>query len=43
MDYFMLIPGLNGGSLNLQHKGWFEITGVDLDMEKSCRAATSRP
>ena len=34
MDYFMLIPGLNGGSLNLQHKGWFEITGVDLDMEK---------
>jgi VCBS repeat-containing protein len=34
IDYFMLIPGLNGGSLDLQHKGWFEITGVDLDMEK---------
>jgi type VI protein secretion system component Hcp len=34
VDYFMLIPGLNGGSLDLQHRGWFEITGVDLDMEK---------
>ena len=34
MDYFMLIPGLNGGSLDAQHEGWFEITGVDLDMEK---------
>ena len=34
MDYFMLIDGLNGGSLNPQHEGWFEITGVDLDMEK---------
>jgi type VI protein secretion system component Hcp len=34
MDYFMLIPGLNGGSLDRQHGGWFEITGVDLDMEK---------
>src|SRR5262245_4207646 len=27
MDYFMLIPGLNGGSQNVQHQGWFEITG----------------
>ena len=34
MDYFMLIPGLNGGSVDLQHRGWFEITAVDLDMEK---------
>ena len=33
-DYFMLIDGLNGGSLDRQHEGWFEITGVDLDMEK---------
>ena len=30
----MLIDGLNGGSLDKQHKGWFEISGVDLDMEK---------
>ena len=30
----MLIDGLNGGSLDTQHKGWFEIRGVDLDMEK---------
>jgi uncharacterized repeat protein (TIGR01451 family) len=34
MDYFMLIDGLNGGSLDAQHKGWFEIKGVDLDIQK---------
>ena len=34
MDYFMLIDGLNGSSRNLQHQGWFDIRGVDLDMEK---------
>src|SRR5262245_43484918 len=34
VDFFMLIDGLNGGSQNVQHQGWFEITGVDLDMEK---------
>src|SRR5262245_59475633 len=34
IDYFMLIDGLNGGSQNAQHPGWFEITGIDLDMEK---------
>ena len=33
-DYFMLIDGLNGGSLDKQHIGWFDIRGVDLDMEK---------
>ena len=33
-DYFMLIDGLNGGSQDPQHKGWFEITGFDLDLEK---------
>jgi type VI protein secretion system component Hcp/Ca2+-binding RTX toxin-like protein len=33
-DYFMLIPGLNGGSFDRQHEGWFEIRGIDLDMEK---------
>ena len=31
--YFMLIDGLNGGSTDTQHKGWFEITGFDLDLE----------
>ena len=30
--YFMLIDGVNGGSTDAQHKGWFEITGVDLDV-----------
>jgi type VI protein secretion system component Hcp len=34
IDYFMLIDGLNGGSFDPQHEGWFEIRGVDLDMEK---------
>src|SRR5262245_10709181 len=34
VDYYMLIDGLNGGSLDPQHEGWFEIRGVDLDMEK---------
>jgi type VI protein secretion system component Hcp len=33
-DYFMLIDGLNGSSRNPQHQGWFDIRGVDLDMEK---------
>ena len=31
--YFMLIDGINGGSQDTQHKGWFEITGFDLDLE----------
>jgi type VI protein secretion system component Hcp len=30
--YFMLIDGINGGSTDPQHKGWFEITGFDLDL-----------
>ncbi len=32
VTYFMLIDGLNGGSQDAQHKGWFEIKGVDLDL-----------
>ena len=32
--YFMLIDGVNGGSTDAQHKGWFEITGVDLDLAR---------
>ena len=31
--YFMLIDGLNGGSTDSQHKGWFEISGFDFDLE----------
>jgi VCBS repeat-containing protein len=31
-SYFMLIDGVNGGSTDAQHKGWFEITGFDLDL-----------
>ena len=32
VTYFMLIDGLNGGSQDAQHKGWFEIKGIDLDL-----------
>jgi type VI protein secretion system component Hcp len=30
--YFLLIDGLNGGSTDEAHKGWFEINGFDLDI-----------
>ena len=33
--YFMLVDGLNGGSTDTQHKGWFEITGFDVDLANS--------
>src|SRR5262249_52269580 len=38
--YFMLIDGVNGGSTDAQHKGWFEITGVDLDLARSFAGST---
>ena len=30
--YFMLIDGLNGGSTDPSHKGWFEISSFDFDL-----------
>ena len=33
MDYFMLIPG-STAARSTAARGWFEITAVDLDMEK---------
>ena len=30
--YFMVIDGVNGGSTDKLHKGWFEITAFDLDL-----------
>ena len=39
--YFMLIDGLNGGSTDPSHMGWFEITGVDLDLEKLFAGGTN--
>ena len=30
--YFMLIDGLNGGSTDPSHKGWFEISSLDFDL-----------
>jgi uncharacterized repeat protein (TIGR01451 family) len=33
--YFMVIDGVNGGSPDKQHLGWFEISGFDLDLAKS--------
>ena len=38
--YFMLIDGLNGGSTDKLHKGWFEITSFDLDLENIGSLAT---
>ena len=35
----MLIDGVNGGSTDAQHKGWFEISGVDLDLAHIALAA----
>src|SRR3954452_11405970 len=29
---FLLIDGINGGSQDDQHRGWFEIDGYDLDL-----------
>ena len=31
----MLIDGLNGGSTDSSHKGWFEISSFDFDLENS--------
>ena len=28
----MLIDGLNGGSTDASHKGWFELSGFDFDL-----------
>ena len=30
--YFLLIDGLNGGSTDEDHEGWFEIAGFDFDI-----------
>ncbi len=38
--YFLLIDGLNGGSTDKDHVGWFEIDGFDFDI---ARAAASGP
>ena len=42
MDYFMLIDGLNGGSQNPQHQGWFEIR-ASTSIWRTSPPATSRP
>jgi VCBS repeat-containing protein len=34
-SYFMLIDGVNGGSTDPLHRGWFEITGFDLDLARA--------
>jgi len=30
--YFLLIDGLNGGSTDAQHVGWFEINDFNIDL-----------
>ena len=41
--YFMLIDGLNGGSTDSQHKGWFEISSFDFDLENPSNLNPQRP
>ena len=33
--YFMLIDGLNGGSTDPSHKGWFELSSFDFDLKNA--------
>jgi len=33
--YFLLIDGLNGGSTDKDHVGWFEIDGFDFDIARA--------
>src|SRR5258708_27113590 len=37
--YFLLIDGLDGGSTDAQHVGWFEINSFDLDLSSALAAA----
>jgi type VI protein secretion system component Hcp len=30
LDYFLAIDGLNGGSLDINHRGWFEVSSYDV-------------
>jgi len=32
MPFFMLIPGIDGGSRDIDHRGWFEIDSYGLDL-----------
>ena len=37
--YFLLIDGLNGGSTDEHHAGWFEIDGFDFDISTALAGA----
>src|SRR5262245_34122244 len=39
--YFMLIDGLNGGSADPSHKGWFEISGFDFDLKNPTKIGSA--
>jgi type VI protein secretion system component Hcp len=36
--YFLVIDGLNGGSVDAQHVGWFDISGFDIDLSNALAA-----
>ena len=38
----MLIDGLNGGSTDSQHKGWFEISSFDFDLENPSNIGSAK-
>jgi type VI protein secretion system component Hcp len=40
VDYFLDIPGVDGGSLDAQHHGAFELSGYEFDLASTIAAAT---
>ena len=40
--YFLLIDGLDGGSTDEHHAGWFEIDGFDFDISTALAAGAGR-
>ena len=32
--YFLALDGMKGDSLNSTHKGWFEVSDFDIDLEQ---------
>ena len=36
--YFLVIDGLNGGSVDAQHVGWFDISSFDIDLSNALAA-----
>ena len=35
LDYFFVVSGISGDSLDKQYSGWFEVDGFELDLTNS--------